>query len=226
MAWIILILIVVALISGPGIWVKAVMKKHHSPADRYPGSGSEFAIHLLEILGMEHVKVEKTPLGDHYDPGNKVVRLSEPNHDGRSLTAITVAAHEVGHAIQDYDGYLPLKLRTRLAAAASILATVGSAMIWITPLIMLAFRVPQIGLFSIIGGLVAVISSSIVHLITLPVEWDASFGRALPVMNKGGYLLNGDLPKAKSILRAAAMTYVSASLLSIAQVWRWLRLPR
>ena len=101
---VILIVLLLALIVGPGLWVKAIMKRYSRPADRYPWSGSELARRLLDSLGLHHVGTETSDVGDHYDPENKVVRLTPQNYEDRSLTAVTIAAHEVGHALQDAQG--------------------------------------------------------------------------------------------------------------------------
>jgi uncharacterized protein len=115
----ILVLVLLALIVGPAMWVKAVMKRYSFPPDRYPKTGGEVARELLDELGLGHVRTESTQQGDHYDPLEKAVRLSPENFDGRSLTAVTVAAHEVGHAVQDALDFGPLRWRTRLVSTPS-----------------------------------------------------------------------------------------------------------
>ena len=91
------------LIFGPSYWVKYTLEKYSQPDDRYPGTGGELARILLDWAQLQAVRVEVTEQGDHYDPIEKVVRLTADKFNGKSLTAITVAAHEVGHAIQDRD---------------------------------------------------------------------------------------------------------------------------
>jgi Zn-dependent membrane protease YugP len=118
-------LIVLGLIFLPGLWVQHVMSRYSEPADRYPGSGAELARHLLDQHGMHGVKVEETNEGDHYDPNDKVVRLTADKFAGRSLTAITVAAHEVGHALQDKTGYKPLRYRSHLVKLIANVMTKG-----------------------------------------------------------------------------------------------------
>ncbi|MBT8075124.1 MAG: zinc metallopeptidase, partial [Gammaproteobacteria bacterium] len=89
------IVLVFVLVFGPGWWVRNVMSRYSSPEDRYDGTGRDLARHLLDSHNLQSVKIEETPKGDHYDPQEKVVRLSPDNYAGRSLTALTVAAHEV-----------------------------------------------------------------------------------------------------------------------------------
>ena len=115
---ILLLLIVLAILIGPQLWTKYVFKKYRGHREEYSGTGGELARHLLDRFEMQDVQVETTELGDHYDPQAKVVRLTPDNYNGKSLTAVTVAAHEVGHAIQDKTGYKPLHERTKLVRVA------------------------------------------------------------------------------------------------------------
>lgn len=210
-----------ALVFGPGLWVRRVMERYSRPADRYPGTGGELARHLLDRHGLNDVGVEPTEHGDHYDPAGRVVRLTPDKFDGRSLTAITVSAHEVGHALQDHEGYAPLRLRTRLVGATRHLERLGAGLLMASPFIGIATRAPGAGLLVFLGGLLSLGSSALVHLVTLPTEFDASFGRAMPVLTRGGYLKPEDRPHARRLLTAAALTYVSAALMSLLNVARW-----
>jgi Zn-dependent membrane protease YugP len=214
-------LIILGLIFGPGLWVKGVMARYSRPADRYAGTGGELARHLLDQLGLQAVKTEVTDQGDHYDPETKTVRLSADKFNGRSLAAITVAAHEVGHAHQDATGYGPLKWRTRLVKVAAPGEKVGAALLMLAPIITVLTRAPVAGVVMLLGGFLVLGLSTLVHLITLPTELDASFGRALPMLEKGGYLKSGDKRHARRLLVAAACTYLSASLMSLLNVGRW-----
>ena len=119
MTFIVIIVVVLLIIFGPGIWVQRVLAKYSKPDDRYAGTGAELARHLLDKHGLQSVAVEASELGDHYDPVEKAVRLTQDKFDGHSLTAITVAAHEVGHALQDQSNFAPLRWRTRLVRATS-----------------------------------------------------------------------------------------------------------
>lgn len=222
------VVLVLALIAGavflPQFWVRRVMRRYAEPADRYPGSGGQLARHLLDQVGLEAVRVESTDKGDHYDPEARVVRLSPENHEHASLTAITVAAHEVGHAIQHADGYRPLMWRTRMVKSLQRLQRVGVILLMLMPVIMLALRLPRAGLVLLTMGVAALASGIVVHLVTLPTELDASFRRALPLLDKGGYLKKEDLPHARRILTAAALTYAAASLAGLLNFWWWMRI--
>ena len=220
------LIIVVALIFGPGWWVRTVMTRYSSPEDRYDGTGGELARHLLDGLDLQNVKVEESPAGDHYDPRDKVVRLSPANLKGRSLTAVTVAAHEVGHALQDASGYAPLKIRGQLVMLTQPVQRLGAGILMASPFVGMLTRAPLVSLLMILGGLMSLGTTTLVHLITLPTEMDASFNRALPMLEKGGILKPNDLPHARRLLRAAALTYLSASLASLLNIARWWALLR
>lgn len=221
MSYLILIAFLMVLIVGPTYWVKHILAKYSHPENRYPGTGGELARILLDWANLQAVRVEVTEHGDHYDPLAKAVRLTSDKFNGKSLTAITVAAHEVGHAIQDRDGYLPLKLRTRLVQLAAPAEKLGAAIMMAAPVITAATRSPSAGILFLLGGLLTLGTATIIHLVTLPMELHASFARALPMLEQGKYLIHGDEPHARRILRAAAWTYVSASLMTLLNIGRW-----
>jgi Zn-dependent membrane protease YugP len=197
------------------------MEKYSQPDDRYAATGAELARTLLDRANLPQVSVEITALGDHYDPLEKAVRLTSDKFNGRSLTAITVAAHEVGHAIQDQAGYLPLKMRTRLVQLAAPAEKLGAGILMLAPLMVVLVRAPIVGALFLAGGLLTLGTSTLVHLITLPMEMNASFARALPILEQGNYLKPGDAPHARRLLTAAAWTYVSASLMTLLNIARW-----
>src|SRR5512134_3151931 len=121
------------LILGPGVWVKRVLARYSRPADRYGHTGAETARRLLDALQLQDVVVEVSETGDHYDPAVRAVRLAAGNYQGRSLTAVTVAAHEVGHALQHAEGYAPLLWRTRLVQWVSPVEKTGAVLMMLTP---------------------------------------------------------------------------------------------
>lgn len=225
MLYLLIPLIVLAVVFGPSLWAKRVLRRHSRTRDDYPGTGGELARHLLDRHGLQGVGVETTEQGDHYDPAAKVVRLSPENHRGRSLTAVTVAAHEVGHALQDHAGYAPLHMRTRLVRFARVAEKLGALLLIVMPLAALLTRAPQGGLLMLLAGLLSFGVAVVVHLVTLPVEFDASFSRALPMLNEG-YIPRQDRSAARRILTACALTYVAGSLASVLNLWRWLAILR
>lgn len=228
MAYVVLVLLLLALVLLPQVWVRQVMRRHATERHDFPGTGGELARHLLDRAGLASVRVEmlRRPLGDHYDPVNRVVRLSQGNFEGRSITAVAVAAHEVGHALQHADGYRPLALRTRLAKAAQSVEVIGSFLLVAAPFLIIATHSPALTLVIAGAGLAVLSLGVVLHLVTLPVEFDASFGRALPILQHGLYLGREDLPAARRVLRAAALTYVAGALIGLLNVARWLRFIR
>jgi Zn-dependent membrane protease YugP len=215
-----------ALAFLPQMWVKGVIKSHAAERDDIPGTGGEFARHLLDKMNLQGVGVEKTDLGDHYDPEAKVVRLLPQHYGARSLSALVVAAHEVGHAMQDATGYAPLHARTRLAKQAHNIERFGAVVMLAAPIVMLLAKSPHILILQLFIGVLILSMTILMHGFTLPVELDASFRRALPVLKAGNYVSDKDMPAARQILRAAAFTYVAAAALSLLDVMRWFRLLR
>ena len=137
MMFVVLIIFALAIFVLPNLWAKWVLKRHTRGRDDYPGTGAELADHLLRRLGIEGASVERTEFGDHYDPETRCVRLSPDNYDGRSLTAVTVAAHEVGHAIQHHQGYAPLLARSRLVKVAQKAEKLGAILMMAAPFLFL-----------------------------------------------------------------------------------------
>lgn len=221
MLYLLLICLIILLVVGPSYWVKHTMEKYSEPADRYSFTGAQLARNLLNQANLQHVGVEETKLGDHYDPSAKMVRLSPDKFSGRSLTAIAVAAHEVGHAIQDRDSYPPLAMRTTLVQWAAPAEKLGAGILMLAPVIMTVLRSPAAGLLFLAGGILTLGSAALVHALTLPMELNASFARALPILERGHYLIDGDMPHARRLLNAAAWTYVAASLMTLLNMARW-----
>ena len=214
----------VALIFGPQYWVKRTMQEHAGDRPDFPGTGGELARHLLDEAGLQNVGVERTEEGDHYDPEDKMVRLSDDNYAGRSVTAIAVAAHEVSHAMQDRDGYAPLHLRQRLVRHTATVQRIGTILLMGAPLVFALVRSPAILLIEIAAAFAVMGSIVLVHALTLPTEFDASFKRALPLLS--GYLPEEDIEASRSVLKAAAFTYVASALVSLLDVARWIRILR
>ena len=220
MLWAILVIVILAVVFGPAIWVRWVMAKYSTEIPGMPGTGGELAEHLLEKFGIE-AGVEITGVGDHYDPEDRMVRLSEQNFQGKSLTAVAIAAHEVGHAIQHHTNDARLEYRTRLVPIANVIARVSAGVIYAAPIVGILTRHPIPFSALVMIGLSGLIVRMLVHLVTLPTEIDASFGKALPVLREGNYVAAGEEVVVQKILKAAAMTYVAAALADILNLARW-----
>ncbi len=226
MIYAVMIVLLVALVYGPQLWVRRVLERYNrEPEANFPGTGGELARHLLNRYDLKDVKVEATELGDHYDPTERCVRLTQDKFDGKTLTAIAVAAHECGHALQHAAAEPLFLLRTRLARTTQWAQRIGSLLLFAAPVAVLLTKAPSVAAFNIVGALLVMGSAVVIHLLTLPVEIDASFRKALPLLDSG-YLDKSQMPAARSILRAAAWTYVAASLASLLNFWRWIAILR
>ncbi|MFV0367541.1 MAG: zinc metallopeptidase [Hyphomicrobiaceae bacterium] len=222
----IIVVVLLGLAFLPQVWVKKVIKDNSHERSDFPGTGGQFARHLLDEMDLVNVGVEETKDGDHYDPGSKTVRLLPEHLNGRSLAAVVIAAHEVGHAMQDATGYGPLAARTRLAKQAHHIEQIGAIVMLAAPLVMVLVKAPGIVFLQIAAGLLILSSTILMHVTTLPVEFDASFRRALPVLKAGRYISDEDMVAARRILKAAALTYVAAAGMSLLDVMRWIRVLR
>ena len=222
MALLVGVFIVLAVIFGPSLWVKFVMSRYSSQLPEISGTGGELANHLIEQFSLKDVKVEITEQGDHYDPIEKKVRLAQKNYDSKSLTAVAIAAHEVGHAIQDHQGDKRLATRTKMIPIANIIARWSVVIISLSPIIAIIMRHPVPFSVLLFLGLSGFIARMIIHAVTLPIEFDASFSKALPILRKGNYISQVNEKAVSRILNAAALTYVSAALADILNLGRWL----
>ena len=227
MPFVIIALVLLAgLVFLPQWWIRRVLARHQTERADLGGTGADLARLLLDKAELRHVKVELTDGGDHYDPEDETVRLSLPHHDGKSIAALAVAAHEVGHALQHAHGDRIFALRGRLAPGVIWFERLAQAVFFSIPLLGAVARSPVlVGLqIALVVGLMA--SRLIIHLVTLPVEIDASYGRALPILKAGQFVPATDLPAARQVLQAAAFTYVAAALLSLVDVTRLIRIIR
>ena len=216
------VLAVLAIIFGPSLWVKLVMWRYSSKKPEMPGSGGELAKHLIKRFSLKGVEVEVTELGDHYDPIEKKVSLLREHYESKSLTAIAIAAHEVGHAIQDQQGDKRLAARTKMVPIVDKVARWSVVIIYLSPVIGIITRHPMPFSLLLFLGLSGFIARMMVHAVTLPIEFDASFSKALPLLREGDYISQSNEKAVSSILRAAALTYVSAALADILNLGRWL----
>ena len=215
-------LIVLAVIFGPSLWVKFVMRRYSTEKPEMPGTGGELAKHLIKRFSLKDVEVETTELGDHYDPIEKKVRLSREHYESKSLTAVAIAAHEVGHAIQDHQGDKRLATRTKMVPIVNLLARWSVVIISLSPVIDIITRHPMPFSLLLFIGLSGFIARMMVHAVTLPIEFDASFSKALPILREGNYVSQSNEKAVSHVLRAAALTYVSAALADILNLSRWI----
>ncbi len=212
-----MILLIPAIILA--IWaqmrVSSTYSKYSKVSSARGATGAETAKFLLEHNDLPDVKIEavKGKLSDHYDPRSNTVRLSTDNYRGRSLSAIAVAAHEVGHAIQHGTGYIPLKIRHSILPATNL----GS---WAAfPLFIIGFLFNTPLLMDI--GIILFAGVVIFHFVTLPVEFNASH-RALAQLSSNGMLVEDEMRGARKVLNAAALTYVAATAVALIHLVRLL----
>jgi Zn-dependent membrane protease YugP len=225
MPYVVGLLVLLALIALPGLWARHVLERYGRD-EYFSGTGIDLAGILVRDLNLDGVRVETTELGDHYDPAEKVVRLNPASTGKHSLTAVVVAAHEVGHALQDQSGDGLLRFRTGLVRFGIWAERIGAAAIMVAPLLGAAMQVPLIGRLLLVSAVLVLGIPVIVHLVTLPVELDASFNRALPLLKAGRYIPPEDERAARRILTACALTYLAQALASMFNILRWIRLFR
>ena len=220
------VLIVLSVLFGPSLWVSYVLRKYNRyPETNFPGTGGELARHLLDRFDLQDVKVVVAEAGDHYNPVDRSVALTEDKYSGKTLAAIVIAANECGHAIQHARREPLFLLRHRLAQSAQGAQVVGSVLLAVSPLIGGLALSPHLSLLSLTGAFMVLGYGVVVQLATLPVEFDASFKKALPLLSKG-YVSEHQLAPSKTILRAAALTYVAGTLVQLLNFWRWMTVLR
>ena len=179
-----------------------------------PFTGNQLGQKLLQENKLENVSIEPIKKIDHYNPLEKKVHISEDKLNKKSITSIAVIAHEIGHAIQDKENYKPLILRQKLIKKTMIFQRIGSFLLVIgLPSIFAFTKSPLITFIAAIIIMGCLSTNVLIHLITLPVEFDASFKRALPILKK--YVPKENMKQCRSVLRAAAFTYLAQSIVSI-----------
>jgi uncharacterized protein len=220
-----LVMIVGALISGAAaIWVRSTYSRYSKKMSASGLTGAQVARMILDRNNLSNVRVEPVAgqLTDHYDPMRKVVRLSEGNFNSNSIAAVSVAAHEVGHAIQDGSGYLPMKLRAGLFPIVNF-----AGQLWF-PLFFLAIIMgigTATGQLFIQLAVLAFAGVLLFHVVTLPVEINAST-RAYGILTRYGMLSRTEAEGTKRVLSAAAFTYIAAALTSLLTLLYLLMLSR
>jgi uncharacterized protein len=220
------LIFLLAIVLGPQWWIRRVLARHGAERPDLSGTGGELARHLLDVAGLSGVKVELTGDGDHYDPEDRAVRLLPQHYDGRSIVAVAVAAHEAAHAVQHANGERAFTLRFDMVRKLIWIDRIAGGLLLLAPVVFILVKAPALLLLQFVAGLLLLMIRIGVHVVTLPVEFDASFGKALPVLERGNYLAATDMPAARSVLRAASWTYVAAALVTLLDVGRWFRILR
>ena len=210
-----------ALVVAPRLWVSHVLQKHNRRQDDLPVTAAELARELLDQHQLQDVRVELTDLGDHYDPHTRIVRLARDKFDRKTLTALTTAAHEAAHAIQHAGDYGPFIWRIRLGKIARVTGEVGFVLLLAAPVSAMLGRQPLPPIVIGSAALAMLSTGMAVQLVALPSELDASFRRALPMLQQG-YISDQQVGDARKILLACSLTYVASSLVSILNIWPWL----
>lgn len=212
-----LVLVIPALIISliAQVRVKSTFSKQSKKLSARGITGAQAAVNILSHYGITDVRVEYVPgnLTDHYDPKAKVIRLSDGVYSSTSIAAIGVACHEAGHAAQHATDYLPIKVRNTILPVCNIGSTLG------LPLAIFGYILGFEPLVSI--GLLLYAFIAIFQFVTLPVEFNAS-RRAMQVIDETGMLYEDEQSGARKVLSAAAMTYVTALLVSLANLLRFI----
>jgi Zn-dependent membrane protease YugP len=193
--------------------VNSTFNKYSQVLSRRGLSASDVAKMILQRNGLDYISVEHVSgkLSDHYDPKAKVVRLSDSVYNSTSIASIGVAAHECGHAIQHATSYSPLSIRNSIYPVVNISSNLSM------PLILLGFIFGAANLVEF--GIILFAAVVLFQIITLPVEFNAS-RRALAILDENGILMGDELKSTKKVLSAAALTYVAAAIVAVANLLR------
>ena len=229
MDYLLFLLILLPLIALSG-WASAKVNSTYAAFDSVPNAshmtGYDTAVRLLQTHGVTDISVNRIRgrLSDHFHPTKKQVNLSESTYGSASVAAVAVAAHEIGHVMQKKEGYFPYKLRAALVPAANIGSRLALPLILLGIIFDLSFFAAmgsKAGQWMMIAGIILYSLSTLFMLVTLPVELNAS-RRAKKMLVEEGILTEEELPGAKKVLTAAAMTYVASLLISLVYFLRYL----
>ena len=216
----ILVIIGAALSLWASAGVKSKFSKYSKVLTMRGITAYEAAERILHDAGIYDVKIERVAgnLTDHYDSSSKILRLSDSVYNSTSVAAVGVAAHECGHAIQDHEEYVPLKLRHLLVPIVNFGNTLSMPLFFIGLLLGMYDTLVPIGIFLFSFAV-------LFQFVTLPVEFNAS-SRAVSILGNSGMVMSEELPKVKTVLRAAAYTYLAAAAASSLQLLRLLLIAR
>lgn len=214
----ILVLITAILSMIASARVSSTFKKYSNKATARHITGEQAARSILDANGLYNVRIESVAgnLTDHYDPRANVIRLSESVKNSTSVAAVGVAAHEAGHAVQHATNYIPIKVRNAIVPVANIGSTLG-------PYLIILGLIFSAGSFLVDLGIIFFAAAVLFQIVTLPVEFNAS-RRAVQTLERDMYIEADETPAVKKVLGAAAMTYVAAAAVSIANLLRFMML--
>lgn len=212
--WIAIMVVGFVLSGVANLWVRRAYSKYSEKMSNSGMTGAQVARSILDRNGLNNVKVEPVAgkLTDHYDPSSKVVRLSEGNFNKNSIAGVSIAAHETGHAIQDAGGYLPMKLRSGIVPVVNL-----GSQAFMPLMIGGIFLGGSLGPLLIQLAAIALAGVLLFHVVTLPVEFNAST-RAYAQLTKYGMLSHDEASGTKRVLSAAAFTYIAATLTTLLMV--------
>ena len=204
----------------PMLWLNYVFKKNDAILENMPFNGLEFGNLILKEKGLQNVLIEQTKMGDHYDLNERKIKILDDRLAKKSITAIAIVCHEIGHAIQHSENYKPLEQRNKIVKNTAWITRIGSGILYMGIPTIFATGASSLIKVCLVITLLSLLIGVLVHLITLDVEFDASFNRALPILKEK---VPVEYHKAcKSILLAAAFTYVIGTIrnfLSLRYIW-------
>jgi len=211
---------------GPTVWVRYILWKYSYDIPDMPGTGGELAEHLIERFELDGVQLKAGNKGDnYYSPKENLVSLSPDVFEKKSLTAVATAAHEIGHALQ-FNRKEPISLlREKYLQYAFQIKNTGVYLMSAIALMSFLVKTPLLMLAAAIIGIASMLSSVLMYAAILPEELDASFNKALPILQEG-YVPPTHIPAIRRILKACAYTYVAAALSDVLNLWRWFRILR
>jgi len=215
MTYMLLVVLPGMVLSGAASWmVKNTFKKYESVGTQRGMTGAEAAQLMLERQGVTDCRIEPIAgrLSDHYDPRSKTLRLSQPVYDARSVSAIGVACHEAGHALQHATGYKFLQMRSKLVPVTNLSSKMAMPVLMVG--MMMLSLAPVLGQWVVLAGVALFSAAVIFSVITLPVEWDAS-ARAKTAMVEAGIVNQQEAGAAAKVLNAAFLTYLASAIASI-----------
>ncbi len=204
-----------ALSAGASLWTKSAVRRWSQIPTSRGMTGAQVAAAILRAEGIDDVRIEQVGgfLSDHYDPRSRTLRLSPDIYGGRSVASAGIAAHEVGHALQHAQGYLPMRLRQSMVPVANVGTNLG---LW---MVIIGMMIGATGLSTL--GVALFAGAVLFTVVTLPVEFDASF-RARRTLERYHLLAGPELAGVSKVLTAAAATYLAAAVTAVLQLLYWM----